>query len=612
MNIVEIEWFTFPFVGGFFFLLIVVCIKFGRWISQLEVADRKKIVLNFFSLKTLMSVRESFLEGLIHRKVYKKNLLLGYMHMSLAFGWFLLIVIGHMEMGFYKNTLNFPFYKAVFYRHFNLMDEPFLFSDGFTFIMDLLLLIILSGVLLAYYKRFRKKSFGFRRTTKLKLGDKLALTSLWFLFPLRLFAESITAGIYNNGGFLTQTAGDLFATFLPLETLFSPSWLAYSISLGCFFVALPFSRYMHIPTEILYIFLKNWGIQQNEKTNGLTQIEANACSRCGICIDPCQLNIAGINHIQTVYTIREFRENHIEDSNLFNCLMCGRCEQACPVGINIMKLRTNLRIENTRQYDVSYDYLIKVNAPKSKVIYFAGCMTHLTPAIKKSMLTIFNYAEVDYWFMDEEKASCCGRPIMQAGQYEAARKLIDSNTEHILQSGAKELIVSCPICYKVFNEDYKLPGVKVKHHSQYLLELIESGILPVTNQATKMVYHDPCDLGRGSNIYEEPRKVLRNYGTLIEMKNERENAKCCSGSLANLKISTPQRSAIRHEVMEEFLSYEPDQLITACPLCKKTFATGNELPVKDIAEIVSESIHEHLIAEEKIKVKEMELEEVFY
>jgi len=606
----KIEWFTFPFVAGFIILLVVIIAKFSRWIFQLGQKNRLKIIKNFFSMGTLISVKESFLEGLIHRKVHQKNRLLGYMHMSLAFGWFLLIVVGHLEMGFYKETLNFPFYKAVFFRYFNTSNQQFFFSEGFTFLMDFILLFIISGLSLAYYKRINKKIFGLKRTTKLKLADQLALSALWLIFPFRFLAESFTAGIYHNGGFLTQTAGNLFATFLPLDTLYFSTWLGYSIVLGCFMAALPFSRYMHIPTEILFIFLKNWGITQNEKTDGFTQIEANACSRCGICLDPCQLTLANINHVQTVYTIREFRENRIEDSNLFNCMMCGRCEEACPVGIDIMKLRTNLRIENTKQYDVAYDYLTETSTPKAEVIYFAGCMTHLTPAIKKSMTKIFNHAKVDYWFMDEEKAPCCGKPLMQAGQYEAARQLIASNSKQIIASGAKELIVSCPICYRVFNEDYQLPGVTVKHHSQYLLELINAGKLPVIQQNETMVYHDPCDLGRGSKIYDEPREVLRHYGKLLEMENERENAKCCSGSLSNMKISNAERSIICKDVMDEFISYKPDQLVTACPLCKKTFAAGNKIPVKDIAEVVANSIHVN--QKPKEKVHELELDEVLY
>ncbi len=105
-------------------------------------------------------------------------------------------------------------------------------------------------------------------------------------------------------------------------------------------------------------------------------------------------------------------------------------------------------------------------------IYFAGCMTHLTPAIKKSMLEILNYSKIDYWFLDEEKAPCCGRPLIQIGQYEAAKQLIANNQRLILESGAKTVVVSCPICYKVFKEDYHLPLIEVKHHSEYILELI--------------------------------------------------------------------------------------------------------------------------------------------
>ena len=38
--------------------------------------------------------------------------------MSLAFGWFLLIVIGHLEVVVAKGGLNFPFYYAIFFRYF--------------------------------------------------------------------------------------------------------------------------------------------------------------------------------------------------------------------------------------------------------------------------------------------------------------------------------------------------------------------------------------------------------------------------------------------------------------------------------------------------------------
>lgn len=45
---------------------------------------------------------------------------------------------------------------------------------------------------------------------------------LWSIFPLRLFAESLTASVYGNGGFFTGTIGSMFS-YLPY-----PNELAYT------------------------------------------------------------------------------------------------------------------------------------------------------------------------------------------------------------------------------------------------------------------------------------------------------------------------------------------------------------------------------------------------
>jgi len=195
--------------------------------------------------------------------------------------------------------------------------------------------------------------------------------------------------------------------------------------------------------------------------------------------------------------------------------------------------------------------------------------------------------------MDEEKTACCGRPLMQAGQYDAAQKLVQHNREQILASGAKILVVSCPICFKVFNEDYSMAGISVKHHSEYLLELMADKRIPVIKMPEKAVYHDPCELGRGSGIYHQPRLLIDEYINLIPMKHEKESAYCCGGSLANIKIQMHERIQITDKVLTEYQNYSPDLLITGCPLCKKTFAKRNKIPVLDLAEIVAMGIRKN-------------------
>jgi Fe-S oxidoreductase len=598
------EVFTIPFLIGIIAMFIIVINRFVYWFIGLSKYDKVRVWKNLRTKKTLKTIHEAFFEGLLHRSIYKKQFVLGYMHMSLAFGWFLLIVVGHIETVFHHKSLAFPFYEPIFFRYF-VPGHSFYGSRVFAFVMDLLLLLVLSGVTLAWVKRIFKMAFGMRRTTKLRPGDQIAMTSLWLIFPLRFLAESIAAGIHRNGSFLTQTSGNLLKHFLPLETINTPVWWAYSLSLGFFFIALPFSRYMHIPTEIFYIFLRNSGIKLKKRVNSYAQVQVYACSRCGICLDSCQLNDAGIGTTQSVYVLKRIRDKKLTDEVLFNCLLCGKCQHDCPVDIKLNDLRITQRIESTLQYNSKYDYLEETSAQKAEVIYFAGCMTHLTPAIKKATTGLFEKAGIDFWFMDEDKAPCCGRPLMQAGQYDAAQKLIINNQKKLLDSGAKTLVVSCPICYKVFNEDYTLPGMIVKHHSEYLLELIEQGKLKVSGLKKRFVYHDPCELGRGSGIYRAPRKLIKHFSTLVPMKKEKEKAFCCGGSLGNIKIKAEERYKIRDKALSVYQGYKPNALVTACPLCKKTFAANDKLLVTDIAELVWEAVNKRDSEIKEIVKKEL-------
>ena len=578
--------FTLPFTIGLVFIISFLFVVSVIWFIGLSGIDKIRIWESLFTRKTFSALSETVSEALLHRKIFRKNPVLGYMHMSLAFGWFLIILLGHIETMVYYKTFLVPFWKSVFFRFAERAPVTGFVPRIFAALMDVLLLFVLSGVMLAYYKRFNRRLFGMKKTTRLKAGDRIALAALWLIFPLRFMAESITAGIHHNGSFLTQTAGNWLSSVFSVQPAETFVWWAYSLALGLFFLSLPVSRYMHIPVEILLIFLRKYGVRLKKKVNGYTRVQVFACSRCGICLDSCQMNYADIRSTQSVYVLKQIRGRRLSDEHLFNCLMCGRCQNDCPVGLDLNDLRLTQRIESTIEYNSSYDYLKNGPGREANVIYFAGCMTHLTPSIKKAMQQLLDYAHVDYWFMDEHKAPCCGRPLMQAGQYEAAKKLIAGNREKILSSGAEILVVSCPICFKVFNEDYALPGVQVKHHSSYLLDLVNAGRLPAFRLAEQVIYHDPCELGRGSGIFEEPRDLLKNYVRVLQTENEKENAPCCGGSLANIKIKMSGRDRIRDKVLEDYRYYRPDKLITACPLCKKTFTKGTEVMVQDLAEVV--------------------------
>jgi Fe-S oxidoreductase len=620
--------FVIPFNIGLYFILIYVVVRSIRWFSDLSRPDKLRLQRGFFGKAFGQSIKEIFLESLIHKKILKSNPRLGYMHMSLAFGWFLLILFGTIEADvFGAHHLNAP-YKSIFFKFFNPEHGRMGIEAAYSFLMDIILAFILSGLLLAVIKRFSSKVVGMKKTTKLRILDKIALTSLWLIFPSRLLAESFTSGAYGTGSFLTGSLGSLLASFLPAQEMAYPFWWLYSLSLGTFFILLPLTRYMHIPTELFLIFARNSGITTGDQPGAFREMQIYSCSSCGICIDACQLNFsAGITHIQSAYLMKGLRNNESVNDIAFNCLMCGRCDQKCPVGIELTPIRMLSRragetVENesslVEKYfpdrqaivpvkpasDPSYSFLRQYEPAKTDIIYFAGCMTHLTPSIKNAMVTILEASGVRYNFIDENGGVCCGRPLMLAGQDREARELINYNSQLVWKSGAHTIVTSCPICYKVFKESYYL-DVEVLHHSQFIKNLIEDGSLKLNFLRRKVTYHAPCDLGRGSGVYDEPKDVLRHVARLQETGYEDKNSLCCGGSLGNMKISSRQKSMIACDVAAELTRSNPDILATSCPLCKKTLSAATTTKVADLAEIVAEAIVRPVI---KKKLTESEWE----
>jgi Fe-S oxidoreductase len=609
----QFDIFIIPFNIGLYFILFYVVARSIIWFRELSRPDKLRLQRGFFGNAFVLSLKEIFLESLIHRKILKSNPRLGYMHMSLAFGWFLLILFGTIEADIFgEKHLNAP-YKAIFFRFFNPDHGRYGFEAAYGFLMDLILAFILSGLILAVSKRIYSRIVGMKKTTRLKKIDKIALTSLWLIFPSRLLAESFTSGAYGNGSFLTGTLGSFLASFLPANELAYPFWWLYSLSLGTFFILLPVTRYMHIPTELFLIFMRNAGIRTGDKAGTYSEVQTYSCSSCGICIDACQLNFsAGITNIQSAYLLKAVRNNDDTSAIAHNCLMCGRCDQKCPVGIELSPIRMIQRrtadnenvikniykgyfrshqnaVPEKANGSLVYDFLPENNPEKADVLYFAGCMTHLTPAIKNSMLKILDASGMSYNFIDEQGGVCCGRPLMLAGQDKEAREVINYNSQMIWKTGAHTLVTSCPICYKVFKESYYL-DVQVLHHSQFIKSLIDEGSIKMNFLHSKVVYHTPCDLGRGSGVYDEPKEVLKHVAVLEKSKFEDENSLCCGGSLANMKIGSRVKNRIARAAASELTKGNPDILATACPLCKKTFSAATETRVADISEIVADAL----------------------
>jgi Fe-S oxidoreductase len=587
--------FIIPFCIGVAILFAICTFKWVRWVCQFDRLQRAILRKNILSWRIIPAIWEALIEVLFHRKVFKNKLLLGYMHASIALGWFLLIVVGAVEATTAIEGSH-PLWVPIFFRYFGKELPQFKGEMLFNHLMDFLLCFVLSGIAIAMVKRIYSKIVGMKKRAKHVLFDKFTMIVLWLIFPLRLISESVTANRAHNGGFLTENFGKLINyifptvsanTFWYLETTW---WLFYSLALGVFFVSLPFSRYMHILTEPFLIYFRNLGLREDNKPTGFTKFELSACSRCGICIDNCPLNKElKLPDVQSIYLLREIRYKRLKEEVANNCLMCDRCVEDCPVGLELTQIRRQTRYKKELDTSENYKYVDAIQPFNAigRVAYYSGCMSHLTPGIVTAMKNIFEVAGQKYWHIDDEKTICCGRPLQQQGFEQQAKELRRKNSALIRESNANLLITSCPICYQTFKKDYKLT-IPVIHHTEYIEKCVKEKKINLKKQDIKVVYHDPCELGRGCGVYKAPRNVLKQTVKLVSLTHEKEKSFCCGFNLGNTALESNEQKKIRDAALHNLLEKKPDLIATACPMCKKAFMYGTDLQVKDVAEIVND------------------------
>lgn len=564
--------FVIPFLAGMAFVLAVCLVKACIIIHELDRADRKKWVLSLLRPDILAKdVIDIITDCLLHIKLWKRNRMLGFMHSSIAFGWFMIILLGHVEVLMYMPGRISTFYYPIFFDYFVEGGQHTLISKA----LDFFLLVVLSGIALAAIKRLYSRLFGMRRTARPTFFNLIGQYSLWAIFPLRLVAEQCAR------------AGELTAA----------PWWAYSIALCTFMAVLPFTRYLHIPAEMLLVTLRNAGIGISRPHKGMSHVQADSCPNCGVCIDACPMNADPANlRNSTVYLTRQLRRgneariNEISDK----CMLCGKCTSLCQVGVDGPKLRILARA--ARKYRIHPDFSTVDTArfsrghAEGKLLYFSGCMSQLTPTIGRSVESVLRKSGVDFEWIDRDGGLCCGRPLHTAGRLREAEELRHKNEAIIRESGASTLLVSCPICYREFSQNYDLDGVRVVYYADYFCSLMDEGRIRLEKADTCYVYHDPCELGRGCGIYETPRRLISKAAAIAEAPKNRAESVCCGGSLGSLSLDFEHREKITRASLESLYASRADAIATACPLCLATFSRYSDRPVKDLAEIIDEQI----------------------
>jgi Fe-S oxidoreductase len=193
--------------------------------------------------------------------------------------------------------------------------------------------------------------------------------------------------------------------------------------------------------------------------------------------------------------------------------------------------------------------------------------------IPKSVIGILNQNDIVPVVLPEEK--CCGHDILWRGDIDTLKKLAEYNVKLFKDAGVKTLIFSCAEGYYTWKKEYKklFKGsddfdFEIYHITEYILKenLLEAITFP-SHDKIIATYHDPCRLGRMSNVFEAPREILKLIPSveLVEMEDTMEDADCC-GVSAYISCNQDSKKFQEKKIMQA-IETGAEYLITACPKC---------------------------------------------
>ena len=240
-----------------------------------------------------------------------------------------------------------------------------------------------------------------------------------------------------------------------------------------------------------------------------------------------------------------------------------------------------------------------------EVLFWVGCAGAFDDRyvkVTQDFVKILTSVGIKFAVLGKEE-TCTGDPARRAGNEFLFQMQAKTNIEVLNGYGVKRIVTACPHCFNTFKNEYPDLGghYEVLHHSTFLQQLLSGGKLKVKGGDFKgkmITYHDSCYLGRGNDIYEAPRDLLKELdANLVEMKRSRSRGLCCgAGGAQMFKDAEKGDKEVNVERTEDALETKANVIATACPFCMtmmtdgvKHFNKEDEMKVLDIAEIVAEA-----------------------
>lgn len=397
---------------------------------------------------------------------------------------------------------------------------------------------------------------------------------------------------------------------------------------------------------------EDFGLVAGRDVTQLISLQVYSCVECGRCTEHCPASNTGkvlnpkeivlgtrsyLNEFGPASTVQLLTDTREEPSGdpaarymsmeaAFECTTCGSCEYQCPVGIQHLPIIIGLRrgATNTGAWEDTHGTKLFLSLEKQgnalglsamerdkfiqrqefpifdgtqEYCLWLGCMGGYDPKgreIIADFARVMRHLGTSFGVLKKER--CTGDPARRLGNDLVFQTLADAGLKAFETAKVKKIVTICPHCVRTISTDWREYGIApgIEHHSEFMAR--HKDRLPQQSVGEKIVYHDPCYLGRYRNVYEEPREVIAMAGELVEAPRSHERSFCCGagGGLAFLGEEKGERvSGVR---AAELAGTGAQIVGTACPFCNTMFrdalaATGEAPPqLLDIAQLTARAL----------------------
>jgi Fe-S oxidoreductase len=331
--------------------------------------------------------------------------------------------------------------------------------------------------------------------------------------------------------------------------------------------------------------------------SAITEEALWACTTCGYCEAACPIEL---EHIPRFYRLRQHQvlmegafphelksvfDNYEVQSNPWGLAAETRGDWAKALSVPVVR---------TAEEVAALDYLFYVGSAES----FDPRARRIAVAFAK----VLQHAGVRIGILGSRETST-GECVRRAGNEMLFQQLARTLVETLNGLGVKRIVTCDPHAFNTLRNEYPEFGghYEVVHHTQLIARLLGEGRVVVERRFERVIYHEPCYLGRHNGEYEAPRAVLAalTRDAPLEFALRREKAMCCGAGGARMWMDEKLGSRINVMRFSQALPQSPRVIATACPYCAtmmddaaKSANRESDIATRDIAELVAEALVE--------------------